>query len=286
GFSQGYCYSFESPKVYDRLGFDEDAPERNAIEIRNPLGPDYSIMRTVSLNGMLTSLSTNFNRRNKAVRLYELGNVYIPKALPLTELPDERMMFTLGMYGDGDFFDMKGVVELFFEKTGIKGKVEYIADRSRPYFHPGRQAIILIDGVRAGEIGEIHPTVMKQYSLGERTYAAVLDLNTITPLTSFDRKYKGLAKYPAVTRDISMTVPKSITNAQIEEIIRQRGGKILEECALFDVYEGAPVPPGFKSMAYSLRFRHSDKTLEDAEVQSAMKKILNGLGGLGIELRS
>ena len=287
GFSQGYCYSFESPKVFDKLGFEADAPERKAIEIRNPLGPDYSIMRTTSLNGMLASLATNYNRRNKAVRLYELGNIYLADELPLTGLPDERMQFTLGMFGEGDFFDMKGVVEMFLEKTGVKGKTSYNPlPKSRPYFHPGRQADILVNGERIGEIGEIHPNVMKQYGLGERTYVAVLDLKSIVPLTSFDRKYKGLAKYPAVSRDISMIVPKAVTNAQIEAVITVRGGKILEECTLFDIYEGAPILPGFKSMAYSLRFRHSDKTLEDAEVQAAMKKILKGLGDMGIELRS
>ncbi len=286
GFSQGYCYSFESPKVFDKLLLPEDAPERKAIEIRNPLGPDYSIMRTTSLNGLLNSLSTNYNRRNKAVRLYELGNIYLAKKLPLTELPDERKMLTLGMYGEGDFFDMKGVVELLLEKVGVSKKLVYSNSVLKPYYHPGRQAQIFAGDICIGEIGEVHPLVMKNYELGERTYVAVLDLKNIVPLTSFDRKYQGLAKYPATTRDISMIVPKQVTNAQIEAMIVQRGGKILEECTLFDIYEGAPILPGFKSMAYSLRFRHPDKTLEDAEIQSAMKKILNGLDTLGIELRS
>ena len=125
GFSQGMTYSFESPKVFDKLLLPEDARERQAIVISNPLGEDFSIMRTTSLNGMLTSLATNYNRRNKNVRLYEMGNIYLPKSLPLTELPDERMQFTLGMYGEGDFFNMKGVVEEFFEKVGLKDRTEY-----------------------------------------------------------------------------------------------------------------------------------------------------------------
>ncbi|MBQ6376607.1 MAG: phenylalanine--tRNA ligase subunit beta [Lachnospiraceae bacterium] len=285
GFSQGYCYSFESPKVFDRLKFAEDAPERCAIEIRNPLGPDFSIMRTTSLNGILTSLATNYNRRNMNVRLYELGNIYLPKALPLTELPDERMKLTLGMFGDGDFFDLKGVIELLFEKLGMAARAEYLTDAPKPYYHPGRQARIMYEGVEIGEIGEIHPDVMKTYGLGTRTYTAVLDIPGMLPFATFDRKYTGIARFPAVNRDISMIVPKSVTNAQIEKMIEQRGGKILEDCSLFDIYEGAPILPGYKSMAYALRFRHKDKTLEDAEVQSAMKKILNGLSGLGIELR-
>ena len=243
-------------------------------------------MRTTPLNGILTSLATNFSRRNKDVRLYEIGNIYLAKEQPLTELPDERKKLTLGMYGEGDFYTMKGVVELLLERVGIEDKPVYSTKTEIPYDHPGRRAAILIGGTEVGEIGEIHPKVMKNYGLGERTYVAVLDLKNLIPLTSFDRKYKGLAKYPAVSRDISMVVPKGLTNAEIEAMIGQRGGRILEDCTLFDVYEGAPILPGFKSMAYSLRFRSAEKTLEEAEVQAAMKKILNGLTSLGAELRS
>lgn len=285
GFSQGYCYSFESKKVFDRLLLPEDAPERKAIEIMNPLGEDFSIMRTISLGGILNSLSINFSRRNKSVRLYETGNVYLPGKLPLTELPDERMKFTLGMYGDGDFFDMKGVIELFFSKMGMKKKTIYSTEVLRPYLHPGRQAQILYNGENIGEIGEVHPLVREKYEIGERAYIAVMDFPTVLKYASFDRKFTGIAKYPAVTRDISMIVPKNVTAAMIENILTQRGGKILESCSLFDIYEGAPILPGYKSMAYSLVFRHPDKTMEEAEITSAMNKILNGLKGLGIELR-
>ena len=285
GFSEAYCYSFESPKVFDKLKFAENAPERNAIEIRNPLGPDYSIMRTTSLNGMLTSLALNYNRRNQNVRLYELGNVYMAKELPLTELPDERMKLTIGMYGEGDFFDLKGVCELIFDKAGIGVKREYRAEKNIPYFHPGRCAVVMCGDECIAEIGEIHPDVARNYGLGDRVYAAVIDLPSIQPLANVERKYRGVPKYPAVNRDISMIVPSDVTNGMIEHMIEQRGGKILEDCSLFDIYEGAPILPGFKSMAYSLRFRSAEKTLEDAEIQSAMKKILNGLEALGAELR-
>ena len=145
GFSQGMTYSFESPKVFDKLLIPSDSPLRNTVDIMNPLGEDYSIMRTTSLNGMLTSLATNYNRRNKNVRLYELGNIYLPKSLPLTELPEERMQFTLGMCGDGDFFSMKGVVEEFFEKIGLHKKETYDPNAGKPYLHPGRQANIIYD---------------------------------------------------------------------------------------------------------------------------------------------
>ncbi|MEJ8734993.1 MULTISPECIES: phenylalanine--tRNA ligase subunit beta [Mediterraneibacter] len=285
GFSQGMTYSFESPKVFDKLLLPEDSPLRKTVDILNPLGEDYSVMRTTSLNGMLTSLATNYNRRNKNVRLYELGNVYLPKQLPLTELPEERMQFTLGMYGDGDFFTMKGVIEEFFEKVGMKKKETYDPNAGKPYLHPGRQANILYDGNTVGYLGEIHPDVLDVYGIGERAYIAVIDMPEVTKCATFDRKYEGIAKYPAVTRDISMVVPKQVLVGQIEEVIAGKGGAYLESYSLFDLYEGSQIKEGFKSVAYSIVFRAKDKTLEDAEVTSAMQKILRALEELGIELR-
>ena len=286
GFSQGMCYSFESPKVFDKLLLAADDPARQAITIANPLGEDFSIMRTVSLNGMLISLATNYNRRNKDVRLYELGNIYLPKSLPLTELPEERMQFTLGMYGDCDFFDMKGVVEEFLESIGMHKRESYDPKAGRNYLHPGRQANILYEDQLIGYLGEVHPEVCDNYDLKTRAYVAVLDIPAILPYATFDRKYEGIAKYPAVLRDISMVVPKSVLAGQIEAVIAQRGGKILEDYRLFDIYEGDQIKDGYKSMAYSITFRAKDRTLEEADVTGAMKKILNGLEGMGIELRS
>lgn len=286
GFSQGMCYSFESPKVFDKLLLAADDPARAAITIANPLGEDFSIMRTISLNGMLTSLATNYNRRNKEVRLYELGNIYLPKALPLTELPEERMAFSLGMYGDGDFYTMKGVVEEFFDSIGMRKKAVYDPDAGRNYLHPGRQANIIYEGALVGFLGEVHPEVCDNYDMKTRAYVAVLDMPAILPFATFDRKYEGIAKYPAVLRDISMVVPKEIRAGQIEAVIAQRGGKILEDYQLFDIYEGDQIKEGYKSIAYSITFRAKDRTLEEADVTAAMKKILNGLESMGIELRS
>ena len=285
GFSQAYCYSFESRKAFDKLTLDENDPLRSAIEISNPLGEDFSIMRTTSLNGILTSLGTNYNRRNKSVRLYETGNIYLPKALPLTELPDERMQLTLGMYGDGDFFEMKGVIELMLMKLGMKKKAEYKTDVLKNYMHPGRQAQIIYDGVRIGEIGEVHPIVRKNYEIGERAIIAVIDTPEMIKFATFNRKFQGIARFPAVTRDISFVLPSNITAYEIEKILEQRGGKILESYRLFDIYEGEHIQKGFKSMAYSLVFRHPDKTMEEGEINAAMNKILNGLSTIGAELR-
>ena len=286
GFSEGMSYSFESPKVFDKLCIPEDSDLRKVITISNPLGEDYSIMRTSTLNGMLASLSTNYNRRNKDVRLYELGNIYLPKSLPITELPDERTMFTLGMYGNGDFFDMKGVCEEFFEKIGMKKKVTYDPNSEKPFLHPGRQANMIYEGKVVGYLGEVHPSVADNYSIGEKAYIAVIDILDILEFAGFNHKYTGIAKYPAVTRDLSLVVPHAVLAGQIEEIFDQRGGNILESYQLFDIYEGAQIEKGFKSMAYYLVFRAHDKTLGENEISAAMKKIMNGLNGLGIELRS
>ena len=286
GFSEGMSYSFESPKVFDKLCIPEDSELRKVITISNPLGEDYSIMRTSTLNGMLASLSTNYNRRNKDVRLYELGNIYLPKSLPVTELPDERTMFTLGMYGKGDFFDMKGVCEEFFEKIGMKKKVAYDPNSGKPFLHPGRQANMIYEGKVVGYLGEVHPAVADNYSIGEKAYIAVIDILDVLEFAGFNHKYTGIAKYPAVTRDLSLVVPHAVLAGQIEEIFDQRGGNILESYQLFDIYEGAQIEKGFKSMAYSLVFRAHDKTLGENEISAVMKKIMNGLNGLGIELRS
>ena len=192
GFSQGMCCSFESPRVFDRLLIPADSRLRQAVTIANPLGEDFSIMRTVSLNGMLTSLATNYNRRNKGVRLYELGNVYLPKSLPLTELPEEKMTFTLGMYDDGDFYDMKGVVEDFFDKAGMHKKAEYDPKAGKPFLHPGRQAEIRYEGEVMGYLEKsirlwlpitvLEPGRISRYSISRQWWRKLLLIENIQGL--------------------------------------------------------------------------------------------------------
>ena len=285
GYSESETFSFESPKVFDTLRIKEDSPMRNAIRISNPLGEDYSLMRTSMLNGILTSLGTNFARRNKNVKLFDLGKIYIAKQLPLTDYADERPQFTLGFYGDGDFFDLKGVLEDFLAFVGIKTKME-CRRSSLSFYHPGRQADVLVDGRVLGFMGEIHPDVAAAYGMNDRVYVAQIDLKNVLELASFAHHFEGIAKFPAMSRDISMLVPKHVTAGEIEAVIEQRGGRILEEYHLFDIYEGSQVKEGYKSMAYTMTFRHKDTTLTAEEVDKAMKKILNGLENLGIELRS
>lgn len=285
GFSQGMCYSFESPKVFDKLMLPADDALRKAVVIANPLGEDFSIMRTISLNGILSSLATNAGQRNKDVRLYELGNIYLAKELPLTELPQERMQLTLGMYGEGDFFTMKGVMEEFLEKVGMTAKAAYEPAAGRPYLHPGRQANVVYDGEVIGYLGEVHPKVVANYGMKDRVYVGVIDLPEIVKRATFERKFAGIARFPAAARDISMVVPKEILAGDIEQVFDTKGGAYLESYRLFDIYEGNQILKGYKSIAYSLTFRAKDRNLSEEDINAAMQRILKALEAMGIELR-
>lgn len=286
GFCEGMTFSFESPKVFDRLLLPSDAKERVAIEIKNPLGEDYSIMRTQIINGMLTSLGTNSARRNKNVRLYEISNIYLAKELPLEDYPEEKKQFCLGMYGEGDFFVLKGVIEEFLYKVGMKKLPSYNADAGKTFLHPGRQAEIIYEDTVVGYFGEVHPLVQEAYGIAERTYIANIDLSVICKKANFTVKYEGIAKFPSVVRDISLVMDKSLTAGEIEKIIRSESGAILESLELFDIYEGERIGADKKSMAYSITFRNKEKTLEESEISAVMEKILKGLQAIGAVLRS
>ena len=286
GFCEGMTFSFESPKVFDRLLLPSDAKEREAIEIKNPLGEDYSIMRTQIINGMLTSLGTNSARRNKNVRLYEISNIYLAKKLPLEDYPEEKKQFCLGMYGEGDFFVLKGVIEEFLYKVGMKKLPSYNADAGKTFLHPGRQAQIIYEDTVVGYFGEVHPLVQEAYGIAERTYVANIDLSVICKKANFTVKYEGIAKFPSVVRDISLVMDKSLTAGEIEKIIRSESGAILESLELFDIYEGERIGADKKSMAYSITFRNKEKTLEESEISAVMDKILKGLQTIGAVLRS
>lgn len=286
GFCEGMTFSFESPKVFDRLLLPLDAKEREAIEIKNPLGEDYSIMRTQIINGMLTSLGTNSARRNKNVRLYEISNIYLAKKLPLEDYPEERKQFCLGMYGEGDFFVLKGVIEEFLYKVGMKKLPSYNAKAGKTFLHPGRQAQIIYEDTVVGYFGEVHPLVQEAYGIAERTYVANIDLSVICKKANFTVKYEGIAKFPSVVRDISLVMDKSLTAGEIEKIIRSESGAILESLELFDIYEGERIGADKKSMAYSITFRNKEKTLEESEISAVMDKILKGLQTIGAVLRS
>ena len=288
GYSEAMTFSFESPKVFDKLHLATDDPHRNVVTISNPLGEDYSIMRTSLINGMMTSLAINFNRRNKSAALYELSNIYLPKALPLTELPDERMTLCFGFYGEGDFFDLKGTMEEVLTHLGLRMPRDYVADASLTFLHPGRQAKVMVKGGREqiGYLGEVHPQVSKAYGMNGKVYIAQVDVQALYDYANFDKKYKEIPKYPAVTRDLSMVMDKEIPAGEIENVISKCGGKLLESYNLFDIYEGERIGENKKSLAYSMVFRANDRTLEDKDVNPIIDKIIAKLKEKNIELRS
>ncbi|GMQ59267.1 phenylalanine--tRNA ligase subunit beta [Vallitalea sediminicola] len=277
GLSEAMTYSFESPKVFDKIRLNEDDSLRKAVTISNPLGEDFSMMRTTTVNGMLTALSTNYNRRNECASLYELSYVYLPKDENMNELPDERMQLTMGMYGDIDFYNVKGVVETLLNRLGIYEGYEYDPNVSINYLHPGRQAKITINKKELGIIGEVHPEVSDNYNIDTRAYLAVIDMPVLVKKSDLERSYEPLAKYPAVNRDLALLAKNEVLVGQIEAIIKQRGGKILKDIKLFDVYTGSQIEEGYKSLAFSLIFRANDHTLKEKEISKTMSKILNGL---------
>ncbi|HEY8349043.1 MAG TPA: phenylalanine--tRNA ligase subunit beta [Clostridia bacterium] len=286
GLSETYTYSFTSPKVFDMLNLPADSPLRKAIVISNPLGEDYSVMRTTTIPDMLRVLATNYNRRVEEARLFEISCVYIPKSLPVTELPDEKPALTIGMYGeDIDFYDLSGIIEELMESLGIK-EYELEPVRDDPTFHPGRTARLIVKGENVGILGEIHPAAAENFEAAERNYIAFIEIEPLVRYASTEREYKPLPKFPAVTRDIAVIVDDGIPVRNIEKVIIGKAGKIFEEAKLFDVYRGKQVPEGKKSVAYSITFRAHDRTLTDEEVNKAMEKITNTLSDeLGAQLR-
>lgn len=286
GLCEAMTYSFESPKVFDKLLIPAESPLRKAIVISNPLGEDFSIMRTVSINGILTSLATNYNRRNESAGLFEIARVYIPKALPLEELPHEIPTLTMGMYGDMDFYDLKGIVEHLMDVLGMAPVVEYLPEKSLSWMHPGRTASVVVKGEQIGYLGELHPAVAKNYGIGTRAYLAVLDMEKLTEYANRNVVYQALPKYPAITRDIAMLVDEDVTVKEIGDVIRKNGGAYLEDAKLFDVYQGEQIGAGKKSVAYSITFRSAEKTLADADIADAMQAVLQALAQeLGAQLR-
>ena len=277
GLCEAMVYSFESPKVFDKLRIPEGDVLRNTVTISNPLGEDFSIMRTTTLNGMLTSLSTNYNRRNESAGLFEVGKVYLPKALPLTDLPDEPDILTVGAYGNIDFYDLKGMTEYLFVNLGMADKVEYAPVKDINWMHPGRTAAVLVNGEQFGYLGEVHPAVCENYSIKTKVYVAVINIAALIENADLVTVYKALPKYPATTRDISMLVKDEVFVSQIEKVIKSKAGKHLESVTLFDVYKGNQIPEGMKSVSYSLTFRAEDRTLVDEDVSGAMKKVLDAL---------
>ena len=283
GFTEICTYSFMSPKAYDKICLPADSPLRNSVIITNPLGEDTSIMRTTSLASMMEIIAKNYNNRNLAASLFENATVYSPNGTE--ELPTETRMLTLGMYGGCDYFTLKGKVEKVLETAGVTDyDVEPVKDD--PSYHPGRTAEILVDGKRLAILGEIHPDVLENYSVGTKVYVAQINSDMLYEIKNTLRLYKHLPKYPALTRDLAFVCDRDMPVLRLEKLMKNAAGKNLEHIELFDVYQGGNIAADKKSVAFSLRLRANDRTLTDEEADSAVKKIIKALGEVGAVLRS
>lgn len=283
GLNQGLFYSFISPKALDSVLIPKDSSLRNVVKIKNPLGEDFSIMRTTAIPSIMEALSRNYARNNEEVKLFELGKIYLPNA-DISKLPDERNILTIGLYGKVDYFDLKGVVENVLNALGIT-HVSFVRESSNASFHPGKTANLLIRKEVVGTLGEIHPDVQDNYGIDEKCYIAEINLDILYREAVMEKKYKSLPKFPSMSRDIALLVDDEILSSQIEEIIIKQGGSLVENIKLFDVYKGKQVPEGKKSMAYSIVYR-ANKTLTDNEVNKVHDKILRSLEyNLGAQLR-
>lgn len=286
GLNEVMTYSFISPRAYDRINVSVDDKLRNYIELINPLGEDYSVMRTTLIPNMLDLLSRNYNRGIKQCLFYEIGNIFIPKELPVTRLPDEKKVISFGVYGEKDFYYLKEVIDKTLDKLGIKG-AEYIKEKDLDTFHPGRTAKIILNGKDLGVIGEIHPDVSENYEIKDKVYIGWVDFEKIIKETNLDIKFKSLPKYPSINRDIALILNRDIPVGDIEKLIKKHGEELIEKIELFDVYTGDQIPEEMKSVAYSITYRSSDRTLIDKEVSDIQNAIIDDLKqAYDAELRS
>jgi phenylalanyl-tRNA synthetase beta chain len=272
--AQGLCeamsYSFESPKVFDKLFLQN----RAAVRIANPLGEDFSVMRTQALNAALNSLAVNYNRRNASARLFELAKIYIPKTgggPPEKNLPEEILTLAIGEY-PSDFYTVKGYIENLFERLGIHYSFKAVCDY--PFLHPGRSAKVFAGELPVGFIGEIHPRVSQNYEIGARVCVASLNAEIIKDAAVFEKTYKQLPKFPGISRDVAFIVRDEITVGEIAESVKKSAGKYLESVSLFDVYHGEKIGDGFKSVAFNIFFRSAETTLKDSDIEENFAKII------------
>ena len=284
GYSEIITYSFVSPASFDAIRILADSPLRRTVKLVNPLGEDTSIMRTVILPSMLDILSRNFAFKNKGVKLYEIGKIYLPK--DGEKLPDEPKRMIFGTYGEHEnFFTLKGEIDAILDQLNVH-PATYIADTKNPSYHPGRCADIVIDGKKMGVIGQIHPLVAETYGIGGEVYVAELDFTGLQAVLAPERVFHSLPKFPTVSRDLALVCEESMTVGMLEACIKKAGGKLLRSVQLFDIYRGPGIAPGKKSIAFSLELRADDRTLTDEDTTGVMNAVLEKLkNDLGVSLR-
>lgn len=291
GADEIQTFSFINQKIFDACRIDEESWERDTVDIINPMGEDTAAMRTILTPGMLEVLARNYNRSVEGVRAFEIGKVFSKNYIQPEGLPDESFDLSIGVYGkDESFFTLKGMVECMFDMMGIKD-VSYIAESEYGIYHPGRCARVVKvtekgEEVELGIMGEVHPDVASNYGIGDKAYCGEFFLDRLIEFSSREIQYSKPPKYPSTSRDIAMVVSESTPVAEIEKVIKEAGTEILRSVKLFDIYRGIQVGPGKKSVAYSLTYRHDDRTLTDVETEEAHAKVVEALkNNLGASIR-
>ena len=266
----------------ENLGLDEGDVRLRCVTLRNPLGEDTSVMRTSLVPSMLNTVAGNLNRGNADGKLFELSKVFVP-AERAGELPTEKRALCLSAFGEGvDFYTVKNIVVWLLAKFGVTAQIEAAGDG---YYHPGRKAIMTVNGAKLAALGEIHPDVAEKFDIKGRVYVAEIDLDALQPLEKDFYGVKPLPKFPAVSRDIAVVVDEGVGAGTMLEAIRAAAGKTLEDAKLFDIYRGEKLGRGRKSVAYAITLRAPDRTLTDEEINATMSKVLKALAGFGAELR-
>lgn len=275
GLFEVLTYSFVSPGVFDKINLSEEDSHRKAITLINPLGEEQSIMRTMIMPNMLELIGRNYNRKVNEGSFFEISKTYIAESLPLTDLPLEKETLTIGMFGSYDFFDLKGIIENLLSCMNIH---DYkILPSKHDSLHPGKTAALWIGNAKTGFIGEVHPFVLNNYDIPVKTYIAELDFDKIISMVNLNRVFVPLPRFPSIERDIAVIIANEVSAGQIEEIIKSKGGKLIEKIELFDVYKGSQIEEGYKSLAFRIVYRSSEKTLTEDDITKVHNRIINSL---------
>lgn len=284
GLNEMMTYSFIKATAFDKMLLPADDSRRSCIELLNPITDAFSVMRTTMIPSALQTASFNLRNHNDSVALFEVGRIFLPKALPLTEDAEERPVLTAVISGkreplnwcaakeNVDFYDMKGLVEGLLAALQVQ---DYTLARSAaPYLHPGKSCDIVLNGQVIGSFGEVHPTAQENFELDQTTYVLEMNVEPLVASAAAVPKYQHLPKYPAMSRDIAVVVPLEVSNEEIEAVIRANAGELLRTVRVFDIYTGKQVAAGCKSMAFNLTYQADDRTLTDAEVDASMKQVI------------
>ena len=281
-FSEITTYSFISPRDYDKLLVDENSKLRDYIKIINPLGEDYSVMRTTLLSNMLDTFYKNISKKQNDLRFYEIGTSFIKDG---KELPEEKQYLTMGLYGDYSFYDLKDFFIKAMNKTGFYG-FRFETEENIKTFHPGRCANIYLDGEKIGIMGQISYEVMEEFKIKNPALALEIDLSMIKDKKIDQVKYKALSKFPSILRDYSFTCDRNVESQMIEDIIIDRAKGLVRNIEIFDIYTGSQIDEGQKSISYKVSYGKNDGTLKDEEVEKIEKEFLEDLSKENINLRS